>query len=257
MQSTCEYTTSYSNDCAIYVGTDGHQMMENDSIPSVFISTESPIKLINYKDIYSYWCTIDSDSVVQLSAWTMPYIEDFLQPNKNTSRNGRAVIIVSNCQQDRIKVIRSLCLQGLPIDVYGSCIIRECNHFYMNDRWDSKWQQKKQTILFQYDFVLAFENAQYPYYVTEKLYDGLITHTIPFYIGAPNVITDKLAPANSFITNTEEFILTLHNISKQAFYRDEWRNEANIRASYKRNEKTIDDCFHFICSSLHSDFDCN
>ncbi len=51
----------------------------------------------------------------------------------------------------------------------------------------------KHDVLRQYKFALCYENAVFPGYVTEKIFDALFAGCIPVYLGAPDV-TDMLPP---------------------------------------------------------------
>lgn len=55
----------------------------------------------------------------------------------------------------------------------------------------------KHTVLRQYRFAICYENAIFPGYVTEKIFDALFAGCVPIYLGAPDV-TDMLPP-NIFI----------------------------------------------------------
>jgi len=59
-----------------------------------------------------------------------------------------------------------------------------------------RWEIKKQ-FLSPYKFTIAFENDIYPGYQTEKLYDAMLTNSIPIYFGDP-LVAD--------IFNTKSFI---------------------------------------------------
>ncbi|MDP2234588.1 MAG: glycosyltransferase family 10 [Actinomycetota bacterium] len=48
-----------------------------------------------------------------------------------------------------------------------------------------------------YRFSLCFENTQYPGYITEKIFDCLVSGCIPVYLGAPDV--DAYIPRSAFI----------------------------------------------------------
>lgn len=48
----------------------------------------------------------------------------------------------------------------------------------------------KQNFLNNYRFNLCFENASYPGYATEKLYEALCAKTIPIYWGSPTIEVD-------------------------------------------------------------------
>ena len=58
------------------------------------------------------------------------------------------------------------------------------------------WERKRQ-FLKPYKFTIAFENYSYPGYQTEKLYDAMLTNSIPIYCGDPYI---------GKIFNTESFI---------------------------------------------------
>jgi hypothetical protein len=51
----------------------------------------------------------------------------------------------------------------------------------------------KHAVLRQYKFAICYENAVFPGYVTEKIFDALFAGCIPVYLGAPDV-TDALPP---------------------------------------------------------------
>lgn len=58
------------------------------------------------------------------------------------------------------------------------------------------WERKRQ-FLNPYKFTIAFENYSYPGYQTEKLYDSMLTWSLPIYCGDPHI---------SEIFNTQSFI---------------------------------------------------
>jgi hypothetical protein len=55
----------------------------------------------------------------------------------------------------------------------------------------------KRAVLRQYKFAICYENAVFPGYITEKIFDALFAGCIPIYLGAPDV-TEQL-PKNIFI----------------------------------------------------------
>ena len=83
-------------------------------------------------------------------------------------------------------------MRHIAVDSYG--------RFLRNRRLpapDLGQSTKLQTIA-AYHFCLAFENSIAPDYVTEKIYDCLLTGVVPVYLGAPNV--DEFVPAGSYIS---------------------------------------------------------
>ncbi len=55
----------------------------------------------------------------------------------------------------------------------------------------------KMEKLAEYKFVICFENAVFPGYVTEKIFDALVSGAVPIYMGAPDV--EKFVPKNAFV----------------------------------------------------------
>ncbi|TAF74498.1 MAG: hypothetical protein EAZ53_08940 [Bacteroidetes bacterium] len=71
---------------------------------------------------------------------------------------------------------------------------------------ENRWRAKR---LFQldYKFTLALENYSYPGYQTEKLYDSMLSDTIPIYVGDPLV---------GELFNTQSFV-SLYNHEESSF----------------------------------------
>lgn len=57
--------------------------------------------------------------------------------------------------------------------------------------------KSKNAVMRQYKFAIAYENAAFPGYVSEKIFDAFFAGCVPIYIGAPDV-TDYI-PAETFI----------------------------------------------------------
>jgi len=62
------------------------------------------------------------------------------------------------------------------------------------------WERKRQ-FLSQYKFTIAFENYSFPGYQTEKLFDAMLTNSMPVYCGDPFV--NKVFNTASFINATD------------------------------------------------------
>ncbi len=68
---------------------------------------------------------------------------------------------------------------------------------YVQKCWRGYVNGDKIKTFASYRFSLAFENSQYPGYVSEKIFDSFLAGCIPVYLGAPDV-TDYV-PADCFI----------------------------------------------------------
>jgi alpha(1,3/1,4) fucosyltransferase len=53
--------------------------------------------------------------------------------------------------------------------------------------------KRKNTVMREYKFAIAYENAAFPGYVSEKIFDAFFAGCVPIYIGAPDV-TDDIPP---------------------------------------------------------------
>lgn len=60
------------------------------------------------------------------------------------------------------------------------------------------WRRKKISILRKYHFNLCFENTNWPYYCTEKIWDSIQGGCLPIYYGKGNEIYNDF-PRNSFL----------------------------------------------------------
>ncbi len=61
-----------------------------------------------------------------------------------------------------------------------------------------KWRKEKLQILQNYHFNLAFENTNWPYYCTEKIWDAIRAQCLPIYYGKGNKIYEDF-PQDSFL----------------------------------------------------------
>lgn len=66
----------------------------------------------------------------------------------------------------------------------------------------TNFREEKFKILNQYNFHLAFENTNFPYYCTEKIWQSIEGGCLPIYFGKGNAIYDNF-PRNSFIDYCE------------------------------------------------------
>jgi hypothetical protein len=96
---------------------------------------------------------------------------------------------------------------------------------YSGDKWEVK-----RKFLSGYKFTIAFENDIYPGYQTEKLYDAMLSDSIPVYCGDPNIgeVFNKKAFINvTDYINNGPIIKWLENVSLKDFI--------DIRPQYYHN----------------------
>ena len=123
----------------------------------------------------------------------------------------------SNCSSlnDRESYARALGASGLDIHHYGRCLRNRHRPPLPNmPRATSKFQEKLQA-LGAYKFTLAFENANCPYWITEKAFQPLAAGSVPVYMGAPNI--------RKFVPNASGYIFV-----------DDFRSPAALAAHLER-----------------------
>lgn len=102
----------------------------------------------------------------------------------------------------------------------------------------------KLNTLSKYKFTLCFENAIFPGYITEKLFDSLLAATVPIYLGDPNII--ESVPNNTFIdarefTDVDSLHRYLENMSEGTYeqYRKAGKEFLTSPAFDKFNHRTF------------------
>lgn len=84
----------------------------------------------------------------------------------------------------RVNLVKQILQSDLDIDIFGKSWEKEkCGN---DERIKGEIINKKDGLL-DYKFSVAIENCIEPNYVTEKLFDCILTDTTPIYYGCPNV----------------------------------------------------------------------
>lgn len=84
----------------------------------------------------------------------------------------------------RVSLVKNILNSDLNIDIYGkSWEKNKCNN---DERIKGEIKNKKDALK-DYKFSIAIENCVEENYITEKLFDCILTDTTPIYYGCPNV----------------------------------------------------------------------
>lgn len=117
----------------------------------------------------------------------------FSSPEKDEKLENRLSAVLSEKYSDpghvkRIDFVKFLEKKGVGVDVFGS------NKFsYVNYKGSLPYHAKDDALL-PYKYTFNCENNSIKNYVTEKLIDGILSETLVFYSGCPNIrelIDDK------------------------------------------------------------------
>ena len=109
--------------------------------------------------------------------------------NYSKGKSGTAIILLSNCQSNRLKIVKYI-----DVDIYGRCG-RSCP----TTRWSCY------SLIPRYKFYLAFENSICRDLLTEKsIFNGLMNGVVPVIISGATLSNPDLIPPKSYI-NAREF----------------------------------------------------
>lgn len=85
------------------------------------------------------------------------------------------------------------------VDIYGA---NWPDDISLEESREGNYQDRKAEILKKYHFNLCFENTNFDYYCTEKIWDSIEHKCLPIYYGDGNKIYEDF-PKNSFIDYAE------------------------------------------------------
>lgn len=122
---------------------------------------------------------------------------------------------------------------GDQLDVYGRGIAD------FDDKWD---------VLANYKYSIAIENDYCEDWVTEKFFDCLYTHTLPFYYGCPNL--ESIVNKNSFIRiNIDDFESSV-KIIEEAIQQNEFDKRVELLKKESTESLHRDNLFPFLVNIL-------
>jgi len=117
-------------------------------------------------------------------------------PKPKTEENFANLFVSSPHDKSGRREYATELMRYLDIHSYGK---------FLNNRsiQGDLWRPSKLSVIANYKFTLAFENAITPDYVSEKFFDPLVAGSVPVYLGAPNV--EDFAPGDRCFINTADF----------------------------------------------------
>lgn len=139
-------------------------------------------------------------------------IRDFPLPTweaKNASEVPLMSVWISNCGIDtthRLSILQELASHGVTYASYGQCQRTHNLEETLSSLPTSEWQDYGKegpgaeliAAATKHMFFYAAENSEYPYYITEKVFHGLVAGSVPVYIGDSDHLK-QIAPPHSVI----------------------------------------------------------
>ena len=126
------------------------------------------------------------------------------QSDVPVGRKNLVVGIISNCESEwRNKYITEL-MDYVHIDQWGKCFNNTVDNFWKNRRARNNEEPKTYFLTENtYKFLVSFENTVDPDYISEKIFDGYLTRTIPIFYGDKAVY--EFSPANHSLINASNY----------------------------------------------------
>ncbi|MES2812669.1 MAG: glycosyltransferase family 10 [Bacteroidota bacterium] len=149
--------------------------------------------------------------------------------------------VITEVHRKRREFVEKIKLHfGDKIDVFGRGI---CD---FEDKWD---------VLANYKYSIAIENDYCEDWVTEKFFDCLYTHTLPFYYGCPNL--ESMVNEKSFIRIDIENFEGSIKIIEEAIKNDEFSKRIEILKKESTESLYRDNFFPFMVSILNDMYSVN
>lgn len=136
---------------------------------------------MDFKDLFDFWMSYHRGDDIIYPYYQYDYITSLSEKKVSLTKQNKVCMFVSSPinKSKRIEFLKELMLYT-EVDSYG----RLFNNCKLEE---DTGRESKLDLYSTYKFVIAFENAIAPDYVTEKFYDPLLAGTVPVYLGAPNI----------------------------------------------------------------------
>jgi hypothetical protein len=119
-----------------------------------------------------------------------------------------------NLLQQRMLFVKAM---GNDIDIYGAEPWGGPNKWTAFPNYRGTADNKQRTLR-DYNFVIAFENSEYPGYITEKIIDAFKAGTVPLYWGGGAFLKETI-PSDCYIDcrnrEPEEVYLLIKNMTQE------------------------------------------
>ena len=204
-------TDNQLSDAILYCGSYtklNFKRMFNEQIVVVFTRESEKGEFCHFPppDKYDIKVSYRRDSTIPLPIFCdgnhLLKLVEMGQPKIPVGRKKLVAALISNCYRATYKwradYIRTL-MKYIHVDQWGACFKNTPGGFWKNRRTPS-YEELKLDLLNKngYKFLIAFENTVEDEYVTEKVYDGYLTRTIPIYYG-DKAVFDFIPSNNSLI----------------------------------------------------------
>jgi len=167
-----------------------------------------------------YFGTLIHKNNVNVAEWNVDLMWNDLLSKDLSNKQDKLSTILSAKYFDpghikRIDFVKHI-ENTIDIDVYGD------NKWGYKNYKGSLPYHKKDDALFTYKYTFNVENNQKPNYVTEKLYDAILSETLCFYSGCPNIkeIIDPRAYVYLDLVDFDKDMATISDAIKNDLWKE-------------------------------------
>jgi hypothetical protein len=216
----------------------------NTIINSILANPRIIKYLVTYENPMIYpgnWASDFHDKFSRIYTWNDDLVDNrkYFKINYATQIQEKMSLVVSQKEFDKRKLCGMICgakYINHPNSIY-QLRINIINWFQQNatnefDLWGQGWGKfnlpcyhgetaNKLVTGNGYKFLFTLENAKgYSGYISEKIFDGFISGSVPVYLGAPNVTSH--IPKNTFIAlddfdSLEKLVIFINSISYESY----------------------------------------
>jgi len=187
----------------------------------------------------------------------IPQLTKMGQPDVPVGREKLVAGFISNCEHKwRLNYLKKL-MKYIHIDQWGKCLRNTPGDFWKTHEKNASGNKIKLLEEKRCKFLIAFENTPVDHdYITEKIYHGYLTRTIPIYYGDKSVF--DLVPANtSFVYannyTPEKLAKLIKRVGTNDTLYSEYFKHWNLSKMHKLYKQYCSE--HFICATCKKVWD--
>jgi len=187
----------------------------------------------------------------------IPQLTEMGQPDVPVGREKLVAGVISKCSCKWRKDYLSKLMKYIHIDQWGRCLKNTPGDFLKTHRKNAAENKIKLLKEKRYKFLIAFENTPVDHdYITEKIYHGYVTRTIPIYYGDKSVF--DLVPANTSLVyannyTPEELAKLIKRIASNDTLYSEYFKNWDLTKMHKLYKQYCSE--HFICATCKKVWD--
>jgi Glycosyltransferase family 10 (fucosyltransferase) C-term len=135
------------------------------------------------------------------SYFPLPFYAVTAAPVPTEEKHSAVLAVMSNCKQQRLRMLRTLHESGIDVHLSGRCASKAKDYGITAASFPHQCKVRNSKVCFarHYKFLFAVENSSDERYMTEKIWDAFSAGVIPIYQGAPDIHTYLPDPKSAIV----------------------------------------------------------